>query len=277
MNHGDTPEAGTRTEEFACDGPLEIDVNMRDGLLNVRATDVPDVRVRLSIGHGDTVSGTDEHALRECEISFSDARRRLQIRAPRGFRGPGLGVTVEAPEGSQLTARLRRGSVATWGRFTNLRAATGSGDIEIEQVNGDVHAAAGSGDLRLGHVSGRLRARSGSGRIEIAGIEGDGAKVTTGSGDVRLGVVEADVRARTGRGRVAVSEAARGRIDLATGSGDVTVGVRPGVAAEIDIASGSGRARSELDVAEHPPVTGAAVRIRARTGSGDAVVARAGV
>lgn len=295
MSQPENTQVGTRTEIFPCDGPVEVDVNIRSGLLDVRASDVPGVRVRLSVVRGDAPrwegkvenalerasageyepSDAEAHALRESEISFSDTRRRLQIRTPRSFRRFGIGVRVEVPEGSQLAARLHRGSVSTSGVLTSLRAATGSGDIEVERVNGDAVVSAGSGDLRLGHMSGRLRARSGSGRVEVSGLEGDGAKVTTGSGDVQLGVVQADVHAKTGSGRVAVSEAASGRLDLATGSGDVSVAVRPGVGAEIDLASGSGQARSELEVADRAPARAPAVRIRARTGSGDAVVVRA--
>jgi hypothetical protein len=296
MSQADTPEAGVRAETFACDGPVEVDVNMRGGLLDVRATDVPGIRVQLTIVRGDAPrweldlegalervstgeyrpSDAEAHALRESEISFSDARRRLQVRTPRSFRRFGIGVRIEVPEGSQLAARLHRGSVTTAGPLTSLRAATGSGSIEVERVNGDVEAATGSGDLRLGHVAGRLRARSGSGRIEVDDLEGEGARVKTGNGDVRLGHVRSDVQARTGSGRVVVSDAASGRIDLVTGSGDVRVAVRPGVGAEIDLASGSGQARSELDVADSPPTKAPTVRIRARTGSGDAVVSRAG-
>lgn len=296
MSQPEAPEAGSRTEVFTCDGPVEIDVNIRNGLLDVRATDVPGIRVQLSIVRGDArrweqgledalervsageyhPSDPEAHALRECEISFSDARRRLQIRTPRSFRRIGIGVRVEVPEGSRLAARLHRGSVTTSGVLTALRAGTGSGTVQVERVNGDVEAATGMGDLRLGHVTGRLRARSGSGRIEVDALEGERATVATGNGDVQLGVVASDVQARTGNGRVVVSEAASGRLDLVTGSGDVTVAVRPGVGAQIDIVSGSGEARSELDVSDRPPASAPTVRVRARTGSGKAVVARAG-
>ena len=297
MSQADNPEAGTRTEVFACDGPVEVDVNIRNGLLDVRATEVPGIRVQLSIVRGDArsweqgledmlerisageydPSDPEAHALLESEVAFSDARRRLQIRTPRSFRRVGIGVRVEVPEGSQVNARLHRGSVTTSGMLAALRAATGSGTIQAERVNGDADAATGSGDLRLGHVIGRLRARSGSGRIELDGLEGERARVATGNGDVQLGVVRSDVQARTGTGRVIVSEAASGRLDLVTGSGDVTVAVRPGVRARIDLVSGSGQARSELDVADHPPAEAPAVRLRARTGSGNVVVSRAEV
>jgi hypothetical protein len=52
--------------------------------------------------------------------------------------------------------------------------------------------------------------------------------------------------------------------------------VHAGVAAELDLQSGSGRARSELDVSDTAPTSGAAVlRIHGRTGNGDVLVTRA--
>jgi DUF4097 and DUF4098 domain-containing protein YvlB len=87
--------------------------------------------------------------------------------------------------------------------------------------------------------------------------------------------VGADLAARTGNGGVTVEDVTAGRLDLATGSGDIQVGLHDGVAAEVDLVSGSGSARSELDVTSRPVPGVTAVRVRARTGSGDAVVLRA--
>jgi hypothetical protein len=284
----------TRTEMFPCDGPVELDVQIRSGGLHVRAADVPGIRVRVAaepveprrweqgledvlqrVSAGEySPDDADAHAVRETQIAFSNERRRLSIRTPRSFRRVGVGVTVEVPEQSRLSARLHQGSLTTSGVLAGLDAATGSGDIRADRVDGDVAAGTASGDVRLGEVAGRLRARSGSGGIEVGSLVGETARVTTGSGDLWLGVVQSDVKARTGSGRVVVSEAASGRLDLVTASGDVRVTIRRGVAAEIDLVSGSGEARSELEVADKPPAGAPAVRIRARTGSGDAVVTR---
>jgi hypothetical protein len=88
-------------------------------------------------------------------------------------------------------------------------------------------------------------------------------------------VVEGDAYLRTGRGAITVGEAAGGELSLASGAGDLRVGLRRGVVAELDLVSGSGNARSELDVSDRPPAGGAPARIRMRTGSGEALVARA--
>jgi DUF4097 and DUF4098 domain-containing protein YvlB len=99
--------------------------------------------------------------------------------------------------------------------------------------------------------------------------------VQTGSGDVRLGAVKHDMNARTGSGDLTVVDAWAGGLDLTTGSGQLRVGIHSGVLAELDVSSGSGQARSDLPVGGPPAEGGAPLRIRARTGSGDALVTAA--
>jgi DUF4097 and DUF4098 domain-containing protein YvlB len=295
MAQNDTEQTFERTEVFHCDGPAELDLRMGTGRLELRAVDSPGIRVRVAIepaaargweqglesALGRVSAGqykpsdADLHALREMQISFSEERSRLVIRAPRTFKRTGLAFTIDVPKDSRVAARIHRGSATVSGTLAGLNAATGSGNIRAERIQGSVDVATGSGDIRLGRVTGRVRSRSGSGEIEIASIEGDGAKLTTGNGDVWLGVVRSDVQVRTGNGGLVVAEAAGGRIDLVTGSGDVSVSIRPGIAAEIDLASGSGQARSDLAVATAAPAQTPLLRIRARTGSGDAVVTSA--
>jgi len=53
--------------------------------------------------------------------------------------------------------------------------------------------------------------------------------------------------------------------------------VHPGVRAELDLTSGSGRARSDLRVESAPPDDAVALHVRGRTGSGDVLVTRATV
>jgi hypothetical protein len=85
------------------------------------------------------------------------------------------------------------------------------------------------------------------------------------------------VRLRTGSGDVTVSDARSGDLEITTGSGGVRIGVHPGVGAELDLVSGSGKARSELDVSGEAPQKPTALQVRGRTGSGDVLVARAAV
>lgn len=285
-------ETPTKSETFDCDGPAEIVVAAHVARVEVRLADVQHVRVDVSEeraeapgweqgleGFLDKISGgkydPDEasaHFVAETKVTFSEQRRRLVVRAPRTLRRSRLAIVIEAPERSKATTRTHSGSLTVSGTLTKLDAATGFGEVTAERIDGNVNVRAGKGDIRLGRVAGRLRAQNGSGELEIASIEGEGAKLASGQGDVWLGAVRADVHARAGTGNVAVAEAGSGRVDLVTGSGDVSVAIRSGVAAELDLHSGSGRARSELDLSDQPPANAPLLRIRARSGSGDVLV-----
>jgi hypothetical protein len=285
----------TRSETFDCDGPAELQLRVAVGRIEVRLADVPRVRVDVMVEPADSpwwekgVEGlaglvsagsyapaeADAHALDETQITFSERRRRLVVRTPRSFRRIALAVVVEAPRGSALTAALHRGTLTASGPLASLKVATGSGAVSAADVAGPVDVASGSGDIKLGRVVGELRARTGSGEIEVASVEGDRVRLATGSGDVWLGAVRSDAHVRTGSGGLTVAEAGAGSLDLVTGSGDVHVGIRSGVAAELDVVSGSGRARSELDPTDKPTPGAPVVRVKARTGSGEAVVSGA--
>jgi DUF4097 and DUF4098 domain-containing protein YvlB len=263
-----------RTESFDCPAPAELDLRVNLGHIDVRAADVPHVRADVSLEDGGSSDDRALRALQDVQITFSGQNRRLIVRAPRDLRRARLAVSVEAPARSRLAARVHSGSITATGPLADLEAVAGRGDISAGDVEGDAHVSTGAGDVRLGHVAGRLRSRSGSGSVEVASVAGE-TQLATGRGDVRLGHVDSNVTARIGKGDLVIARAARGRLRLATGSGDVRIGIQAGAAAEIDLASGSGTARSELDVSDRAPAGTPAVSVRARTGSGDAVVARA--
>lgn len=217
-----------------------------------------------------------ERALEATEISWSQGSRRLVVRSPgeNPLRLVPLVVTVRAPAGSRLTLRTGAGDIKVRGRAGDTAARTGSGDVRLDAVDGDIEVTTGSGQVDAGEVSGRTRAKTGSGDLSLAGLRGP-AEVRAGSGTVRLGGVRGDLIARAGSGDVTIADVEAGRLDLTTGSGDLRVGVHAGVTAELDISSGSGRVRSDLDVADRAPQTSPAVVVRGRTGSGDVLVTRA--
>ncbi len=254
-----------RTEAFPCDGPCELDLRIREGRIEVKAGDVDHIRVELST--------PDERSAGEMRVEYSEEHRKLVVRAPRSFQRGGVDVFVEMPSGSKVEAAAHRGSISASGKLCGLVAITGGGAVEAEEIDGAVKVASGSGSVTLGRISGPLKARLGNGDIELSSIESLGASLTTGHGDVRLGVVGGNAKVRTGKGSVVVSEVAGGNLELVTGGGDLRVGVRPGVAAELDVVSGSGQARSELDVTDRPAPGAPVAHIRMRTGSGEAVVA----
>ena len=300
-----------REERWPADGPVELDVAVDVGRVDVHLADAADgadgeVRVEVrhdasatggwaqrlgevaswlgSVGAGpegvvDPDAGAAE-AVQAAEITWTGAGAgdpaRLTVRSGTDLplRMVPLQVTVWGAAGSRVTARTGAGDVTVHGRAGLATLRTGAGAARAEDVDGDADVTTGSGDVGLGAVTGRARIRTGSGAVSVAAL-GGATDVKAGSGDVLLGEVAADVGVRTGTGAVRVADARSGRLELTTGSGAVRIGVHAGVLAELDLSSGSGRARSELDVSRTAPPREPALRLRGRTASGDVLVTRA--
>lgn len=286
-----------RTESFDVDGPLDIDVSLATGRITIMLVDEPGASVEIrhdpdagnawmqgftnilnwvqeQFGGGEhTVDDLPAVAVREARVDLID--RRLVVHAPkRELRSVPLAVTVRASSGSSLDLRNASADVTVTGAADRVRVHSGSGDVSLDRADGPAEIHTGSGALRLGPMLGGLNARSGSGEIEVSSVGGQ-TTVITGTGDVWLGAVQASISARTGSGDLTVADAASGDLELVTGSGDIRVGVRSGTSAQIDLVSGSGQARSELDVSDRPPAGGPQLRLRGRTNSGNAVVTAA--
>jgi putative adhesin len=301
--------APVRQQSFRADGPGELELAVDVGRIRVYLEDPPgdggEVRVELrhdpsagsswsqglsglinwlgsaTAGGGPVGASTEElaaDAVAAAEISWSESGRRLVVRSSQDLplRVVPLAITVWAPTRSRLAARVGAGEVRVTGRAGWAGVRTGSGGATLDGVDGDADVNTGSGDIDLGPVSGRARLRTGSGAVRVAAT-GGAVEIKTGSGDITLGEVNGDVGLRTGSGDVTVNDARRGALQITTGSGGLRIGVHPGVSAELDLVSGSGRARSELEVAAAAPEKPAAVQVRGRTGSGDVLVARAAV
>jgi hypothetical protein len=298
------PDGSVRRESRPAAGPVDLDVAVDVGRVDMHLED-PTADVRVEVRHDPAASGGwaqrlgevaswlgavgagpdevadpgagGEDAVHAAEIGWSDGEPLgLTVRSSTELplRMVPLVVTVWAPAGSRVTARTGAGDVTVHGRAGRATVRTGAGAARTGDVDGDADITTGSGEVAVGAVTGRARIRTGSGAVRVASLGGT-TDVKAGSGDVILGEVAADVGVRTGTGAVQVADARAGRVELTTGSGGLRIGVHAGVVAELDLSSGSGRARSELDVRHTTPPREPGLRLRGRTASGDVLVTRA--
>lgn len=305
MEHGDANAPVVRKVEFECAVPIDASIELDSGRLDIQLEESANAAVAVQVradpalqppwtaGIAGLLSWLGEQAgasppgelaaeaVRRTVIDFTG--QRLTVRSPRDFplRAVPLTIHVSAPSGSSITGRSGSADITVDGVADRLDASTGSGQVRAQRCTGATDVRTGSGDVRLGSVLGRLRVRTGSGEVEVislentAGTRSGAATVQTGSGDVRLGAVTYDMSARTGSGDLTVVDASAGGLELTTGSGQLRVGIHPGVRAELDVSSGSGHARSDLPVGGPPAEGDVPLRVRARTGSGDALVTAA--
>jgi hypothetical protein len=288
-----------RIQEFEADGPLELDVGVTIGRVELVLEGSSGARVELRHDQGEQqpwVAGVNsllswvgerfgDQLGVEGSLSPAEAVRqariekignRLVVQAPKAWqlRNAALAVTVHAPAGSHVEVRAGAADVTVTGSAGRADILSGSGQVTLDRADGSAIVRTGSGGVKLGPTLAGLQLRSGSGNVEASSVAGS-ASLATGTGDVWLGAVSGEVMARTGSGDLSVADAASGTLDLITGSGEVRVGIRGGVAAEVDLTSSAGRVSSELDVSDSAPEGGVKLRVRARTGSGNAVVTRA--
>lgn len=288
-----------RLEQFDCPGPMEITLEIGPGRAEITLEQGLDAgSIRIS-GHGDggavlrdsnltaALSWLGEQANQAglgdltadavAETRVEVDGNRLFVSTPKDLplRLVPLRVQIAAPADSEVTVRSGSAGVQVDGVCAALDVKSGSGQVTAAHCTGSADVKAGSGSIRLEAVLGQLRVRTGSGDIRV-GTVGGRAALRSGSGDIRVREVEFDVHAQTGSGDIWVGDAAAGRLDLTSGSGELRVGVHSGVLAEVDLRSGSGRARSDFPVVDTAPPGRTALVVHGRTGSGDVLVTAAG-
>lgn len=296
-------DAPVRSQDFPTDGPVELDLAITAGRIEIALTDDPDSStvVHAEIRHdpeagspwsqgmssvlnwvndqfgdqlGADLRGSPADAVAETTLEMVGSRLSVRAPKPLPLRHIPLAVTVRAPAGSHLKVKTGSAGVTVAGTANRVDVATGSGDVQIGDTQGAVTVRTGGGAVTIGSAPGTLQLRTGGGEVRVVSLTGS-ATVGTGHSGVWIGTMDGDVLARSGSGDLTVADAGAGSVELMTGSGQVRIGVRAGALAEIDLSSGSGSALSELDVMDTAPDGDVALRIRARTGSGRAVVTHA--
>ena len=160
-----------------------------------------------------------------------------------------VAYVVEVPTGTTVLARTGSGSVEAEGTG-DVRADSGSGDVELLSVRGDADLRTGSGEVVVDDArGGSVVARTGSGDITVTRSDVARTSARTGSGDVEVELRTApdEVLARTGSGDVDValpSGPEEYAVTARTGSGDQDVDVRTDPESDrvVDVETGSGDA-----------------------------------
>lgn len=259
--------------------PIELYVELGKGSLTVDADDVASTTVLVAGRHAD-------------QVTVEQDGRHVRVLAPRQRTGflttsdSDLDVEVRLPAGSELVTRLGSADQRTRGPLGQVRLKSGSGDVELERVDGHAVVDTGSGDITVRDVGGELRVKSGSGDVQVGRVAGN-AGVSTGSGDVSIETTAAAAVLKSGSGDLHVGRA-EGDLSMSTASGDVSVGtqlgtgvnarnvsgdVRIGVPSGIpvwtDVSTVTGRIGSNLEGAGQPAPGEPYLEIRATTVSGD--------
>jgi DUF4097 and DUF4098 domain-containing protein YvlB len=256
--------------DYTFDTPEPVDLRIKtpSGTITVVAAETATSTVEV------TAVDDDARELAESTTVTFDGRRIIvetpERRQLLSIKRRRIAITATVPTGSSLTTRTASATLSATGRYATVEAHSASGDMVVEEVDGDIEAHVASGDVTIG--SGRsISAHSASGKVRIGHATGD-VDIKCASGKIQVGVAEGSVRAKTASGDITIDEARTGTVALDVASGDLRVGVRAGVTAHLDLRSVSGRIRSELPVDDIAPDDGAPLEIKARSTSGNVLV-----
>ena len=164
----------------------------------------------------------------------------------RGIRGSSVSCTFRITAPASTAAELNTGSgeQEVEGLQGPVKIDAGSGDVRIEDVEQDVGVDTGSGEITVIRVGGGVCADAGSGNVRIEDV-GRVVEVDTGSGEITVIRAGSDVSADAGSGNVRIEDAGRG-VEVDTGSGNVTIDSAIAAAADWSVSTGSGDVRMKL-------------------------------
>ncbi|MGH9303676.1 MAG: DUF4097 family beta strand repeat-containing protein [Acidimicrobiales bacterium] len=249
--------------DFKTTGPIEADVSLGSGLLEVRAAAGDELTVSLEAFGRE--SRRAQEVIEASEVTFGDGRLRVHV-PTRPFKAVEVHCELCVPGGSSLGLRSASADLRCGVRLGALSAKTASGDVEIDRAD-KVSFSSASGDLDCKQVDRALLVKAASSDVSVQSLDGE-ADLSLASGDIELGAVTGSLRVNTASGDVSVGRAGKGRLVVNTASGDVSVGVAAGIGAYLDATSLSGEMTCELPMQERS-VDEAALEIVCRTMSGD--------
>lgn len=261
--------------EFHATGPIEADISLPAGNVNVTAAQAQTVTISLLPQHGGG-STAAEKLIAGTEVSFEGGTLTVNVPKRVQLRGDtSLDLTITLPEGSSVAVRTASADVSCTGELGALEGYTASGDVTADRIAGHASLTTASGDVRLTDATGDVSVSTASGDTTIERIGGD-LRAKTASGDLRIAEAGGSAEVKTASGDVQIGSIASGRADVTSVSGDVALAVPPGVGVYLDLSSISGHVRSELDAAADGGGNGEpSLTLRCKSVSGDIVVTRA--
>ncbi len=289
MTHAaETNRRGT-VHTFQTPGRPSVVVRTGAGHVTVTAEETDVTTVELT-----PVNTPGEEAVAQARVE--QRRDSVVVDVPRHrtglFRqGAAVAVAISCPTGTRLEVKADSSDVRAIGTFGDSVLITGSGDIDVETVDGTAKVKSGSGSVSAGHVDRTLLVNTGSGDVHVH-QSGRVATLTAGSGDISVGELAGEVVTRTGSGDIEVGRldgslvtkagsgsltirrASTGSVRASGASGDISIGVEQGTAAWLDLSTVSGRVEQELGEAEAPDPDQHIVEITAHTVSGNLRVHR---
>lgn len=270
---------GELVEQFALGQGGHLRVNQRAGSVRIKGVQgeiatvkgtwpgTAEMAEKLHLSHRPGVLEVEVQAESHGWFGFQSDRNPvdLQIEVPVGTLcsidtgsgptevvGTGAGVRLEAGSGPVLLRQVGNvhldggsGQVLIDQVEGDLKLDLGSGPLVVRNVSGGLTIDAGSGNQLLESIEGPVRIEVGSGRVEIRGCKGPELQIDAGSGELRLHDLDVQsLTAETGSGRLLVDlarVAPTGQYRIDSGSGGVTIQLPVEADLDLDLEYEGGR------------------------------------
>jgi len=200
-------------------------------------------------------------------VSVINTSGNVEITVSNSDKATVTARKIRFPEGCQLIIEQSGGKLLIetvepggWGKScrvdfdirvreaVSLNIKNGSGDLDVDGIQGELEFKLGSGDVKVAATVTDLDGTSGSGDIKVSGLTGN-VKLKTGSGDIDLSYA---------------SPPRPGKLKVNSGSGDITIYIPEGSSILTDLSTGSGMIYNEIGDS-----SGAPFKIIMKSGSGD--------
>lgn len=251
--HAFATAEGSFQKTISVTGTVNLDVATGSGNIHVRTGSGNQVQISGHIRAGNWM-GDDDRA--QERVNKLEANPPIQqsgndirighIDDPELRHNISISYDIVVPASTELHSRTGSGDQQIDGLQGMVEIGSGSGRLTATNIGDSVRAETGSGDVEIRDVKGNLHAKTGSGRIEASEIAG-GFEGETGSGDISLQqTAPGSVRAHTGSGGLQL-HMLRGSLDAQTGSGTINVEGNPTGAWTLHTGSGGVRLKLAAD------------------------------
>ena len=252
-------------QKYAVDGAGTLTVDADYGSVRVESWSNDEVDVEVEKRRTGISEDSARDAFEDVSVHISRQENDVEIRIDRdrnhGNDRVSVDIRVRVPESYGLDLK------------------TSGGDIDVEDLRGDVIARTSGGDVKVGHVTDAvIRVHTSGGDVHVKGGARE-TKVSTSGGDIKIQDARGAVDATTSGGDVTIGDAA-GEVSAKTSGGDITIGSTDGEVTvrtsggdiEIDQAGGNTEAITSGGDITIGHTTGA---VTAKTSGGDITVDRA--
>lgn len=279
-----TSYQGQFDRTYTVSGPASLEVLTRSGDVTVHAGPAGKISVTGKIHVEDRwFAGGRKDAVAELEKNPPIRQDGSSVRIDYvSYHEISIDYEITAPPDTALRLETGSGNATADGLKAGLHGHSGSGDVRLDDVAGEVHVETGSGNITGRGLAGSLDAHTGSGNIRIEERGSGDVRADAGSGNVEVSGVNGGARAETGSGNVKLEGTPAGSWYVKSSSGNAEVRLPSNAAFDLDASTGSGTINID-----HPLTTtiqgrvqspnqhisgkvrGGGPMITVRTGSGD--------